>query len=644
MIKVSSSQFNYRYFGRIHFPYSISLLVSHLKTDKKIRDNYKFEKTFVFREKVEDYIKQCIDTDILLCSCYVWNWEITTYLAEQVKKLNPNCTIIFGGPQVPRQSEGFFEKYPFVDVIVHGEGEYITKNIFDAYLSEQDYSNVKGIETKNFKNDSESRINVLETIPSPYLTNIVWELVDRNDDVEWVASWETNRGCPYPCTFCDWGSATNTKLRKFENERLFKEIEWFGKNKIPYIDCCDANFGIFQEKDMEIATKLKETSLQQGYPQTVRPNWAKFSSEKIIPIAKAFQAAGLLRAVTLSVQSLDELTLDIIKRENIKFDVFSELTAEFRRNGIPTYTEIIMGLPGETLESFKKGLNTLIKDPNIGSIHIYHCGVLPNAPMNDPTYLKHHEIKTVKSPIYLAHSQIHHRGKPEYEYITVGAKSFTLDDLKEMFLYSWVVQVFHSFGILDHISNHFEKTYNIGLIQFYDTLIEFFQKSNTLFSKEYNLLIAYREKGYLGQGWDHHDSNLGDIFWPIEEASWLRLVDNRKNLSNEIKSFLQYVEEKFNLNFDNHMINDLVNFQTFILSTRDDSRDTKVETFNFDWKDYFINQKELILNQKTFSYENLVKEKDPYQWCYSAIWFGRFKKRFKLYLENLKESTIIKAK
>ena len=175
MIKVSSSQFNYRYFGRIHFPYSISLLVSHLKTDKKIRDNYEFEKTFVFREKVEDYIKQCIDTDILLCSCYVWNWEITTYLAEQVKKLNPNCTIIFGGPQVPRQSEGFFEKYPFVDVIVHGEGEYITKNIFDAYLSEQDYSNVKGIETKNYKNDSEPRINVLETIPSPYLTNMVWQ-------------------------------------------------------------------------------------------------------------------------------------------------------------------------------------------------------------------------------------------------------------------------------------------------------------------------------------------------------------------------------------------------------------------------------------------------------------------------------------
>jgi len=644
MIKVNSSQFNYRYFGRIHFPYSISLLVSYLKTDKKITDSCTFEKTFVFRENVDNYIKQCIDTDILLCSCYVWNWEITTYLARKIKKINPNCTIIFGGPQVPQQTQGFFEKHPFVDILVHGEGEHIIKNIFEAYLSDKNFSDVKGIETKYFKNPSELRINDLQTIPSPYLTNTVWELVDRNDDVEWVSSWETNRGCPYQCTFCDWGSATNTKLRKFQNERLFKEIEWFGENKIPYVDCCDANFGIFQDKDMEIATKLKETSLKKGFPQTVRPNWAKFSSEKIIPIAKEFQSAGLLRAVTLSVQSLDELTLDIIKRENIKFDEFSELTEEFRKHGIPTYTEIIMGLPGETVQSFKKGLITLIKDPNIGSIHIYHCGVLPNSPMNDPGYVKYHEIQTVKSPIYLAHSQIHHRGKPEYEYITIAAKSFSLDNLKEMFVYSWMIQVFHSFGILYHISNYFEKKYNIELQQFYDKFLEYLMSGDSLFSKEYDLLIDYRDKGYSGQGWDHHDPNLGDIFWPIEEASWLRLVENRKILSNEITLFVKFITEKLNLKFDTNVLDDLINFQTFILSTRDNLKDVKTEMFDYNWKDYFLNNNELSINQTIFSFQNLVKEKDPYQWCYSAIWFGRFKKRYMIYLENLIENKTINAK
>ena len=54
---------------------------------------------------------------------------------------------------------------------------------------------------------------------------------------------------PFACTFCDWGSATKSKVRKFSEERLEREIEWFGDNEIAYVDCCDANFGIFQERD-----------------------------------------------------------------------------------------------------------------------------------------------------------------------------------------------------------------------------------------------------------------------------------------------------------------------------------------------------------------------------------------------------------
>ncbi len=165
---------------------------------------------------------------------------------------------------------------------------------------------------------------------------MVWELVDKVDKVRWIASWETNRGCPYQCTFCDWGSATFTKMRKWEESRLFKEIEWFAQNKIPYIDCCDANFGIYQERDLSLATKLKEEALKTHYPEKIRPAWAKNSSEKIIPIAKELQAGGILGAVTLAVQSLDPDTLNIVKRANIKFDKFSDLVSEFRLHNIPT--------------------------------------------------------------------------------------------------------------------------------------------------------------------------------------------------------------------------------------------------------------------------------------------------------------------
>ena len=220
MVKVGSCQFNYSYRSRVFFPYSIAMLISYIKTKKELAQNLKFERTFVLREKVDDDIQKCKDLEILLCSCYVWNWEITNYFAKEVKKINPNCLIVFGGPQVPNHSEGFFEEYPYVDILVHGEGEYVLANFFAAFLKNKNYSNVNGIETKDFRNPPEPRIDNLEAIPSVYLTNLMWDLVEKIEGVHWLASWETNRGCPYACTFCDWGSATATKMRNFSAKTL----------------------------------------------------------------------------------------------------------------------------------------------------------------------------------------------------------------------------------------------------------------------------------------------------------------------------------------------------------------------------------------------------------------------------------------
>ncbi|TSA16789.1 MAG: radical SAM protein [Nitrosopumilales archaeon] len=641
MIQVNSSQFNYQYNSRIHFPYSIAMLIGYIKTNEHLNPYFKFEKTFVFRDGIEDYIKQCKNTDILLCSCYVWNWEITTYLANEVKKLNPDCLIIFGGPQVPSYSDEFFEKYPFVDIIVHGEGEHITEQIFTAYLKDKNFSNIKGIQTKKFRNPPASRIDDLTSLPSPYLTNLVWDLVEKVDGVQWVASWETNRGCPYQCTFCDWGSSTATKMRKWSEERLFKEIEWFADNKIPYIDCCDANFGIYQDRDYRLATKIKEEALKKHYPETFRTNWAKFSSEKIIPIAKQLQEVGLLRAVTLSLQSMDKTTLDIIKRENIKFDKFSELTAAFRRDGIPTYTEIIMGLPGETLESFKSGLEIIISDTTVGSVVVYNCGILPNAPMNEPSYREYHKIKSVKSPIFLAHSSTKRRGMEEYEYITISTFSFTLDELKEMYLYAWLIQVFHSLGIFEYISRYYNRIHGLPFMEFYENFLDFCRTQKSLFSKEYEKVVEHANNGYAGKGWNDYEPQFGDANWPIEESSFLRLVLSKEKLLGGIDSFLKYLEDKYNYNTQKNILNDLARFQVFLLTTRDDLNNLKSEQFEFDWKDFIINNGKLKDQPKNYYYENPVTEKDSVKWAWETIWFGRYKQKYKFSPERLHEGKFV---
>ena len=637
MIKVSSSQFNYTYNNETRFPYSIGTLVAYFRTKLEIAENFNFEKTFVFRDKLDEYIKKCHDSDILLCSCYAWNWEITKILAQEVKKLNPNCLIIFGGAPVPDFSKDFFKQHPYADIIVHGEGEIVLEEILTEFLNNKDYSKIKGLETKDFRNPPQERINNLDDLPSAYLTNTVWELVDKIDGIRWIAGWETNRGCPYACTFCDWGSATFTKVRKWEESKIFKEIEWFAENQIPYIDCCDANFGIFQERDFRIAKKLKDVALKTHYPERVRPAWAKNSSEKIIPIAKQLQEGGILGAVTLAVQSLDTNTLNIIKRANIKFDAFSELTETFRNNKIPTYTELIMGLPGETLDTFKDGLEN-IAQTKIDTVFIYNCTILPNAPMNVPEYREKYKIQSVLSPIMLVHSSIHNRGShQEYEEIVTATNTCSLDELKETYLYSWCYLTLQSLGILEHVTNFYNNSFNLGYIKFFEIFLEFCSAKKSVFSEEFDRIIEFRNNGYAGKGWDEYDPKIGEIIWPIEEASWLRISFNEQKLLTSIGLLLEFLENKLNLKNSKKLLDDLAKFQVFMLTTRDNKNKIKTQNFDFDWKNYFMNNCKLTEKNVVYSYDNLVIESNPAKWSYKTIWYGRRSKDYKCGMSILQD-------
>ena len=640
MLTVSSSQYNYQYGDRIHLPYSIACLVTYLKNNQKIKENFKFEKTFVFRENIEDDINRCKNSDVLLCSCYVWNWELTIHLAEQVKKINPDCLIILGGPHVPENSAGFFDKYPFVDMLVHGEGEKISEEIFTEYLNNKDFSNVKGISTKEFQTMFAERINDLDILPSPYLTNTIWELVENVEGIRWICSWETHRGCPYLCTFCDWGSATFTKMRRFSEGTLMKELDWFAENKMTYIDCCDANFGIFFVRDLRIAKKLNELATTKGFPQTFQQSWAKNSSEKIIPIAKELQEGGLLTAVTLSVQSLDENTLTIIKRANMKFDRFSNLSNQFREEGLPTYSEVIRGLPGETLESFKEGLEQLVGESKIDTIYIFHCIVLPNAPMNIPEYREKYKLKTIRSPIYLGHSSINNRTIEEYENVVTSTSTATQEDIKQMYLYSWITLSMHSFGILEYVSRYYNKIHGMSYMKFYEEVLEFCKTENSIFSEEYEKVVKHSEIGYKGEGWNHYDPKLGDINWPIEEATWLRLASQKSRTLDGINLFLEYLETKLGYATPKEILRDLAKFQLFLISTKENQNVTKSETFEYDWKEFFASSSQLRKIEKNYNYKNQIVEKDDFEWNKKAIWYGRRGKTCKFDSNKLSETPI----
>ena len=113
------------YGNEIYLPYSIGILWAYAQTIPKIKNNIENKGFVILRENPNDIVERLEDPQIAAFSTYVWNWEISVSVARIVKERYPKCLIIFGGPQVPNSDrlDDFFDKYPFIDIAVHGEGE-----------------------------------------------------------------------------------------------------------------------------------------------------------------------------------------------------------------------------------------------------------------------------------------------------------------------------------------------------------------------------------------------------------------------------------------------------------------------------------------------------------------------------------------
>ena len=389
--KIGLSQINNSFSGAHYLPYAAGLMESYVLAHAKDPERYQFLKPLFRRMPVDEAAAQFHDADIVGFSLYSWNERLTLAIAQRLKKQNPAVIVIVGGPQVPDRCEDFLRSNPFIDVAVHGEGEHVFLELLEA-LDANSINEVSGISFIDDRdqfvtNPKPSRIRDLDKIPSPYLSGTFDELMADYPETEWLILWETNRGCPFKCTFCDWGSATQAKVFQFGMERLNQEMDWFSHNKVEFIFCCDANFGIIK-RDVDIAEYAATNKARLGYPHALSVQNTKNATDRAYLTQKILADAGLNKGVTLSMQSLDVTTLTNIKRENISLDTYEILQNRFTDDGVPTYSDLILALPGETYNSFTKGVSELIENGQHNRIQFNNLSVLPNAEMGDPEYLK----------------------------------------------------------------------------------------------------------------------------------------------------------------------------------------------------------------------------------------------------------------
>ena len=548
-------------FNAHYLPYSVGVLWSYVQQFPKIRDTFVLDQLVWQRVALEINVDLLKNSDVVAFSTYIWNKSYNYALARRIKEYNPKCLIIFGGPEVPITKHDIFERFPFMDVVAKGEGEITFKNLLECIADGVSYDHIEGLViNKNgvaVDTGESKRINALEDIPSPYLTGVFDKIIAETTGVEWNATLETNRGCPYQCTFCDWGSLTYNKVKKFNVHRVFEELEWIGKNKCGFVSITDANFGMFVERDNAIADKLLEVQATYGYPYSYTITWAKNQKPEVFNIvSKLIKSPKFNSGLTVSVQSMDLDVLENIKRKNLDQHKISEIFAMCDKHNVPVYTEIILGLPGETKATWKEGVWKLFRAGNHTGLNFLHAQLLENAEMN-LLQRKLYGIKSVQVYDYMSGSYNYDELQETVEVVT-ATKDMPYEDVLDSQVFNWYINTFHVNGLTTYISRLLNKAYGVDYATFYDKFYTFLNTSPWFIQEQADLRACYN-KWMTGGRIDHPDiSNIEIHGWNIVHLATIKVHADRK--SEYVFDLIEkFVKQEFE--FDPVLLDQLIKFQ-----------------------------------------------------------------------------------
>ena len=222
----------------------------------------------------------------------------------------------------------------------------------------------------------------LDEIPSPYTTGIL----DKFFDGKLAPMMQTNRGCPFHCTFCADGKDEVNQVNNFSTERVKEELDYIVKYKhkdTRNMIFSDLNFGMYP-RDQEIAKYISDLQLKHGYPDFIYVSTGKNQKEKVINAIKTLKDSMPL---WMSVQSLDKGVLKNIRRDNISTDHMLALYPAIKAANLQTRAEVILGLPGETHENHMTTLRELIR-ARMDEIQVHTCMLLDGSEMGTPNERK----------------------------------------------------------------------------------------------------------------------------------------------------------------------------------------------------------------------------------------------------------------
>ena len=609
----------------IYYPYAVGVLSSYALQFEDINSEYELAGIIFKEDPTEDVMNAISNPFLVGFSNYFWNYNYNLEQAKNIKEKYPECKIIFGGHQVSRESD-FLEKYPFIDILIFGEGEIPFTNILRALAAGKTLDGIPNISYRNENGEilrGEDKAQGVENYPSPYLTGVFDKLLNVPENLEFNAQLETNRGCPYHCSFCDWCDY-DLPMRQFPMERVKKDLEWISEHKISYCMCVDSNFGLFP-RDEEIAEFAVSLKKQNGFPDKFGACFAKNKTDRIFTINKMLNDVGMSKGVSLAFQSMSEEVLKNISRKNMNKDKLSEQLELYHKAGIPTYTELILGLPGETLKSFSEGICELLERGQHDSINVFRCEVYPNSTLSNKDYMKKFGIKTAINKLNINHCAIDSAvfsGGLEY---IIETSTMSEEDLVKATIFSACIQSVHCHGLLQCFAIYLHNAKGVPYYNFYDSFINYFAgREGVIGDTIRRISKCIRSTAHSEVDLSYINREFGDITWPYEEAMLLDYIYKLDDFYKEAEEFIK------GFDIEEDVLEELMSYQknTIVVPSSNDVK----EKYNYNWKDYFYN----ILANKDSSLEKaetnlrFFAEDVPADWenyAKKIIWYGRRNKK-----------------
>ncbi|MFA6823442.1 MAG: radical SAM protein, partial [Geobacter sp.] len=306
--------------------------------------------------------------DIVGFPVYLWNRADCCSLVSRLRQQCPQLLLIGGGPEATANPAGLLQQAPF-DLLAVGEGEQTLAELVERLDRNESLEGLPGtarLVEGGLQQVPRPKIDDLAQLPSPYLAG----LLDAHISNGMV--WQLSRGCPYACEFCYDGMG-DRKVRRYPLERLEAELEYLVARGAAQVFALDSTFNTEKKRAKSLLRLIRDRAPGVHFHFEVR--------HELLDKEQAQLFAELTCSLQIGLQSADPAVAGGVGRTFDRED-FRRKVMLLNDSGATFGFDLIYGLPGDTLDRFREGLNfALSLYPN--HLDIFPLSVLPGTAVSN---------------------------------------------------------------------------------------------------------------------------------------------------------------------------------------------------------------------------------------------------------------------